>query len=334
MWHPIHDNIFLSLTNETLSRELTPKREVSHFVLAHVTLEDGSSSSQLDLSAIQEFSNSLKDIVMGCQDPAERIVICPASDDSRSISFACAILGAYLIWNGRMTLEDVVAAFQGLGDAFSADADSQFADSTVLDCWRALSRAMHLGWLVDPESDVEPALDVEEFAHYASRANGNVHMAVPGRMFFFSSPKVLPSEQQWIDSVADNSTTTRHFSPAFYAELFEELGVSAVVCLGCGDVAASSAFAERGIEVVDFGLAEDGSSLLRGLDRLLSLAAVATGPVAVHSGDGFRWPAYIGTLVAALLINRLGFDEGAATAWIRMLCPWMLSAAPASQGSA
>ena len=35
-------------------------------------------------------------------------------------------------------------------------------------------------------------------------------------------------------------------------------------------------------------------------------------------------------LVVALLINRLGFDEGAATAWIRMLCPWMLSPTPAA----
>jgi hypothetical protein len=48
--------------------------------------------------------------------------------------------------------------------------------------------------------------------------------------------------------------------------------------------------------------------------------------VAVHSGDGFKWPAYIGTLVVAMLISRLGFEEGAARAWIRMLCPWMLSA--------
>jgi hypothetical protein len=186
--------------------------------------------------------------------------------------------------------------------------------------------------MVDPESDAEPTLDVEEFAHYASRANGNVHMAVPGRMLFFSSPKVLPmpSEQQWIDTVADDGTTTRHFSPAFYAELFEDLGVSAVVCLGCGDAGASSAFSERGMEVLDFGLGEDGSSLLRGLDRLLSLTAAAPGTVAVHSGDGFTWPAYMGTLVVAVLISRLGFDEGAARAWIRMLCPWMLSAEPAA----
>jgi hypothetical protein len=189
---------------------------------------------------------------------------------------------------------------------------------------------MHLGWLVDPDSEVEPTLDVEEFAHYAGRANGSVHMLVPGRMLLFASPEALPSEQRWIDTVADNGTTTRRFSPAFYAELFEDLGVSAVVCLGCGDAATSSAFAERGMEVVDLALAEDGSSLLRGLDRLLSLAAAAPGAVAVHSGDGFRWPAYIGTLVAALLINRLGFGEGAATAWIRMLCPWMLAAAPAA----
>ncbi len=77
---------------------------------------------------------------------------------------------------------------------------------------------------------------------------------------------------------------------------------------------------------MDLGLAADGASLLHALDLLLLLAAAVPGAVAVHSGDGFRWPAYAGRLVAAFLISRLGFGAGAATAWIRMLCPWMLAA--------
>ena len=324
--HFIHKNIYLSFVSESQSKAnaLTWTEYRSLFVSAQVSAEEEVSDDSIDLSVIQDFCNRLETTNSDCQLPTDRIVICPATEDTKSISIACTLLGAYLIWNGSMTLEAVVDAFQGLDDA---DVLNELAN---FDCWRALARAMHLGWLVDPESEVEPTLDMEEFAHYASRANGSVYMAVPGRMLFFSSPEVLPSEQQWVDSVADNGTTTRYFSPAFYAELFDDLGVSAVVCLGCGDVAGSSAFTERGIEVLDFALADDGSSLLRGLDRLLSLAAVAPGAVAVHSGDGFKWPAYIGTLVVALLINRLGFDEGAATAWIRMLCPWMLSAAPAT----
>ena len=319
--HLILENIYLSLVNEEQARmKDSGWTDHTHFVPAVASTEDGSSSS-ITLSLVQDFCCRLDSTVMGCEPSTDRILICPANDDAKSISIACALLGAYFIWNGSMTLEAVVDTFQELENAGLPH------EIATLDCWRALARAMHLGWLVDPESEAEPTLDVEEFAHYASPANGSVHLVVPGKMFFFSSPKDLPSDQQWADSLADDGATTRHFSPGFYAELFEDLGVSAVVCLGCGDAAASRAFAERGVEVVDLRLAEDGSSLLRGLDRLLSLAAVAPGAVALHSGDGFRWPAYVGTLVVALLINRLGFEEGAARAWIGMLCPWMLSAA-------
>ena len=187
---------------------------------------------------------------------------------------------------------------------------------------------MRLSWLVDSQTEIEPALDLEAFAQYSRRANGSVHMAVPGKLFFFPSTVALPSNQEWVDTTAHDGGAVRRFSPGFYAQLFHDLGVSDVVCLGCCDPATAAAFAERGIETVDLGVAEGGSSLLHSLDLLLSLAAVAPGAVAVHSGDGFRWPAYTGRLVAAFLISRLGFGAGAATAWIRMMCPWMLPIDP------
>jgi hypothetical protein len=341
MLHHIHDIIYLSSSaKERLLTENTLEwGSRSRFILAHTAfaMQVGSGSTVLNLSVIQEFCNQLQCALFdfNSKNPLDRIVICPTSEDTESILIACTLLGAHLILNGSKTLEAVVDAFRGLSNnAFDENTDLQYNGIAALDCWRALDRAMHLGWLVDPESEVEPTLDLEEFAHYASGANGSVHMAVPGKMFFFSSPEVMPIEHQWTDSVAHDGTTTRRFSPAFYADLLDDLGVSAVVCLGRSDAAASSAFAERGIEAVDLALAADGSSLLRGLDRLLSLAAAAPGAVAVHSGDGAAWPAYTETLVVAVLISRLGFDEGAARAWIRMLCPWMLPAAAAAAAAA
>ena len=77
----------------------------------------------------------------------------------------------------------------------------------------------------------------------------------------------------------------------------------------------------------DLGLAADGSSMLRGLDRLLAASRAAPGAVAVHSGDGLEWPEYIEALAAAFLISRLGFDEGSAMGWLRMVSPWGPAAA-------
>jgi hypothetical protein len=325
MWQQIHENIFLSQTNQSLS----PSNEQNPSSTVH--LIEGGSNATLDMFAIHDFSKRLDSLRLSCELPSDRVVVYPSKDDAESISTALTLVGAYLILKRSLTLEAVLDSFRELGPAVM-EADSDAMDMGMVHCWRALDRAMQLGWLAAPESRVEPDLDVEEFGHYARRVNGEVHMAVPGKMYFFSSPEVLPSERKWLDRrpTADAAPTTRHFSPAFYADLFEDLGVSTVVCLGRSDAAASSAFAARGIELVDLALAQDGSSLLRCFDRLLSVAAAASGAVAVHSGDGFKWPAYIGTLVAAYLISRLGFEEGAAWAWIRLLCPWMLAAAPAA----
>ena len=173
---------------------------------------------------------------------------------------------------------------------------------------------------------------MEEYAHYAARPNGIVHLTVPGSMFFFPSPDDLLN-QEWADYVEDDGQTVRRFSASYYAALFEEeLNVSVVACLGQGSACAAAAFAERGIEAMDLGLAEDGSSMLRGLDQLLAVSRAAPGAVAVHSGHGFEWPAYVGTLVTAFLISRAGFEEGSARAWLRMVSPWMVrgGAAPAA----
>ena len=199
----------------------------------------------------------------------------------------------------------------------------------TVDSWRALYRAVQLGWFVAPGSDAEPMMDVQELAHYSRHANGRVHLLVPGELIFFPTPADLSEDREWTDHVAEDGSIARRFSARFYANLFEDLGVSAVACLGSGSAAAAAAaaLAEREIEAVDLRLAADGSSLLRGLDALLSLARAAPGAVAVHSGDDFQWPRYLEALVRAFLMSRLGFDAGAAGAWLAMAGPWMLAGA-------
>ena len=181
-----------------------------------------------------------------------------------------------------------------------------------------------------PQSDDEPVLDVQELAHYSRVENGSVHLSVPGEMLFCPTPDDLPADKQWADYSREDGRTARRFSGEFYASLFENLQVSVVVCLGTGSATTNAALEEHGIESVDLGLAADGSSLLRGLDALLSLARAAPGVVAVHSGEGFEWPGYTGTLEAAFMMRRLGFEEGSARAWLGMVSPWMLTCGTAA----
>jgi hypothetical protein len=191
-------------------------------------------------------------------------------------------------------------------------------------CLQAFERGKDLGWFVNPDSQDEPILDIEELAHYANVANGSLYLAVPGEILFFPTPENLLQDQDWIDIEPRDGRPARLFSPTYYAALFHDFGVSCVVCLGRTDPAVAAAFKARGIETEDLGMAADGSSLLRGLDRLLSLSRAAPGTLAVHSGEGFEWPRYTATLAKAFMMSRLGFDEGSAGAWLGMTCPWML----------
>ena len=263
--------------------------------------------------------------------PHQTVVVISATQSDPSYIETLLFVGCFLILYEGMTVEAVKA---GLQDATTLEQDSAVVitrsskevEVCIMGCWRAFEQAVKLTWLVHPNSDIEPVLDVEELAHYADRANGSLHMVVPGRLIFFPTPDDLPDRQHWADHVTDHGRTVRRFSAAYYAETFgfEELRVSVVACLGRGSEAAAAAFEARGVETVDLGLAEDGSSLLRGLDRLFSLSRAVAGAVAVHSGDGFVWPEYVETLVAAFLIRREGFDEGSARAWLRMVSPWMV----------
>jgi hypothetical protein len=203
----------------------------------------------------------------------------------------------------------------------------------VLDCWGALSHAVRLGWISrenadnQEEEEDEPLVDLAEMLHYAQPANGNVHAVIPGKLLLFPTPDdaLDAAGADWADAPGPDGRTARRFAPGFAAALLRDLGVSAVLCLGRGSAATAAAMARHGIATEDLGLAGDGSSLLRGLDALLSLAAGAPGAVAVHAGGGAgvrEWPEYVGTLMQEALMSRAGLGEAAAGAWLRLACPW------------
>jgi hypothetical protein len=156
----------------------------------------------------------LDTLTADCSRHVDRVIVCPATDQTKSISEACMLIGAYLILVSRLPLEAVVEAFQRLEDPFILYAD--YANSiNIFSCWQALDQSKCLGWFVVPRSEIAPALDVEAFEHYASGANGSVHMAVPGKMIFFPSSEVLPNDQEWIDIKCSDGETVRNFSPRY-----------------------------------------------------------------------------------------------------------------------
>ena len=314
----IGDSLYLA------AEEIMDESSQSICIMTNGQISSPSNSKQTVLCDLISFCERLQ-LILERDRNQNKIFVCPIRRDSQCIAEACFYLGSFLILSSGWKYIDVVAAFRFHNElAPFLNIELVLGKISALDGWRALDRSVQLGWFVHPDSDDEPVLDVDELTHYSSRANGMVHLTVPGDLIFFPTPTHLPDGEQWTDYTREDGSTVRRFSAQFYAELFKDLNVSVVVCLGAGSEAAASALSGYGIESMDLGLSADGSSLLRGLDALLSLARATPGAVAVHSGEGFVWPGYVGTLVEAFLISRLGFDEGSAGAWLRMAGPWML----------
>ena len=250
----------------------------------------------------------------------------------KNITVNALLVGAFMILNDGMSLEQVVHAFEPLADRLVGFDD----ELAVEDCWRALHHVnANCGWLKldakhrmrifrqDNDEEAEPdTIDMEEYVHYDNPLNGNLHVLVPEKLLVFDRPADLPDGQLWADAGGE-----RRFSAAYYAEVLCDFDV-AVVLRACDEDAAAAdghgydagAFAARGIEVEEVGLDADGGvPTMAEIDRFLAVARHAPGAVAVHGGAGGLGAA--GTLIAAHLISAHRFRAKDAVAWVRMIHP-------------
>ena len=185
----------------------------------------------------------------------------------------------------------------------------------LFDSWSALRRATELDWLDFSDEPSEGSIDMDEHRHYASVANGELHVVVPNKLLAFRSPTDLPDGRAWIDDGG-----TRRFSPSYYADILSDFDVSVVLC--CGGASASppydaSALLERGVGVEVLAADVRSGRLLADTDRVLTLARAAPGAIALHGAGGWEE----GLLLSAYLIRLHGFPAREALAWARMAHP-------------
>ena len=331
----IHGNLGIALGTEMQARQHAQSLDSSVRLFLPATLVPAADHRQglfrpLHLTAIEAFCEALDD-AMETENQDELVIVYTGSDNTLALLQTCLQVGAYLILRRELELDAVLLAFQAAQIDFAAleaDGGNDLHAVSVRDCLGALDHALRLGWLVGPSSDAEPLLDTEEFAHYAHAANGNVHMLAPGSLYLFATPEDIEGGRAWADTAAaEGGAAGWRFSSGFCADLLADLGASRVVCLDAAQAAGAAAFAARGLAVAGLraGAAGGRPSLLGAFDGLLSAAGGGRGgAVAVHSGAGFEWPAWMGTVATAFLVRQHGFGAAAAGAWVHMLCPWMV----------
>ena len=236
-----------------------------------------------------------------------RKIVCVAEGIQSELTNGVLLLGCYLSMTLGLSPEDVYDCFDALSPYMipyrDATLDWSDFELPLIDCWRALRRATDEGWLMD--------YDMAEYAHYDNPLEGNMHAVIPGRLIALQGPKSLPGRSTFADHGGQ-----RTFSPGFYVEPFQDMGVSTVVRLNEREY-ADAEFEDRGVRCVS--LEFDGPIPPPDVViAFLHTMHTARGAVAVHCRSGLG---RTGTLCALHLMLSHGFGAGEAIAWMRVTLP-------------
>ena len=150
----------------------------------------------MNLSSIVHFSEELVEAIEKNPNPK---LIYVADDGKRSLANAVFLMGAYLILKMHNSVAEVLDSFDWLDDSLVENfrnATYSKADFylTLEVCCRGLELGVILGWFRSPERDDREMLgeiNILEYRHYDSPANGDFHAAVPGRFIACKGPADL-----------------------------------------------------------------------------------------------------------------------------------------------
>ena len=251
---------------------------------------------------------------------SESIFFYKVEEGRRNLTNALFLVGAYMIIKLQMDVSAVTRRLKVISRTLTeAFRDATYSnvdfELTLEDCWAGLAKGMQLEWIkYAPSFDhLWGTIDIREYSHYDDPINGDLHEVVPGKFIAFTGPHDLGGL-----SYHDDEHGRRRFSPAHYADIFQDFGVKHVVRLNEPQYDAQD-FEDYGICHHSLEFEDCTPPPAEVVDAFFAIVDQAQdAAVAVHCKAGLG---RTGTLIALYLMRTHGFSAREAMGWLRIMRP-------------
>jgi len=239
-------------------------------------------------------------------DLASKQIVFYSSHDAHKRANAAALIACYAVICQDMNPTEAYEPFRGLYPPLVPFRDASMGvctfNLTVRDCVRAIYKAKLLEWF-----DLE-TFDLEKYQYFDQVETGDLNVVLPNKFVAFSGP----SAEHIL--AYDGSVT---LGPEDYSQIFNEIGVSAVVRLS-KKVYDKKKFLDSGIRHYDMYFQDGGTPSEAIVRRFCEICEEETGQIAVHCKAGLG---RTGLLIGCYMMKHFRFSAGEAIAWLRMSRP-------------
>uniref|UniRef100_A0AAV2MRG6 Protein-tyrosine-phosphatase n=1 Tax=Knipowitschia caucasica TaxID=637954 RepID=A0AAV2MRG6_KNICA len=225
--------------------------------------------------------------------------------DQKKQANAAYLIGSYAVMHLDFTPDEAYNILVSRNSTFIPFRDASFGTClfklNILDCLRAIHKALEFGWLDFSN------FDVEEYEHYERAENGDFNWIIPGKFLAFSGPHPK--------SKIENGYPLH--APEAYIPYFRKHNVTTVIRLN-KKMYDARRFTDSGFEHHDLFFVDGSSPNDSIVRKFLNICENAEGGVAVHCKAGLG---RTGTLIACYMMKHYHLKAAEAIAWIRICRP-------------